>query len=459
MRQIPKMDRLLDDPIIRQSAIHLPRTLVRSTLQNALEELRQDLRNGCPMPEDLTILLAEKIRKAGCSHLRRVLNGTGIILHTNLGRAPLGENISAQVAALACGYSNLELDLDTGKRGSRNSHVEKLLCDLTGAESVLVVNNNASSVFLMLHTMAQEKKVAISRGELVEIGGSFRIPDIMRESRAELMEIGTTNKTHLYDYERAVSEGAQLLLKVHPSNFHISGFTEEVTIPELSQLAEKAGIPLLYDLGSAFLVEEEKAGPSSGSSVRQAVAASDVVCFSGDKLLGGGQCGILLGKRRWIDAMKKDPFSRILRVDKMTLSALEQILKLFQDPENARREIPVLRMLYTSTNELKERATSLQQRLQARIPGADFFLVPCNDEMGGGSLPDLGLEGWAVGIFSENLSPDILAQKLRSLDVPILGRICRDQFFLSLRTILPGEEDLLIEGIASIFSQSARSLS
>ena len=455
-KQIPKMDRLLDEPLIQQAAIDLPRSLVRSTLQDALEELREDLRAGGQVPDGLTEILAEKLRRAGRYHLRKVINATGIILHTNLGRAPLGEKVSARVASVACGYSNLELDLETGRRGSRYSHVEDLLCRLTGAESAMVVNNNASAVFLMLHTMAQEKKVAISRGELVEIGGSFRVPDIMRETRALLMEVGTTNKTHLFDYENAIADGAQLLLKVHPSNFHISGFTEEVSLSDLSVLAGSAGIPLLYDLGSAFLTEADRAGSSSGDSVRRAAACADAVCFSGDKLLGGGQCGILLGKRKWIEPMKKNPLSRVLRVDKMTLSALEQILRLYLDPAKAREEIPVLRMMYASSDELRQKALALQEKLQEKIPDAVFDTVPCEDEVGGGSLPGLDLSGWAVAVSCPALSPDALTEKLRTADVPVLGRICKDRFLLSLRTVLPGEEDILVENMIRVISAGER---
>lgn len=454
LRQIPKMDILLEGEAVSAASQGLPRAMVKSALQTELELLRKELLAGASLPEAdaLDQRMAAAVQKASLYHMRRLVNASGIVLHTNLGRAPLGEETAQHVADTAAGYSNLEYDLKKGKRGSRYDLIEELICKITGAEAALVVNNNAAAVFLMLNTLAKGKKTIISRGELVEIGGSFRIPDIMSASGALLHEIGTTNKTHLQDYERALSEEEEsVFLKVHSSNFKILGFSEEVDIQELKKLAESHKIPLLFDLGAGFLIRPEEIGLSEGIYVPDMVKQTDVCCFSGDKLFGAGQAGILLGKKSMIDAMKKNQLTRMLRVDKMTLAALEASLRWYQDPEAAKEHIPVLKMLSLSEESLKEKAERIAALLQKEVSSFTFRLTPCEDEPGGGSLPAMTLPGWAIQIDAPSLSPNQLEKRLREAEIPVIGRIWKDQMILSVRTIL--EED--INALAKTLSQAA----
>lgn len=442
LRQIPKMDILLEGKEVHAPSQKLPHAMIKNTIQEELNKLRKELIDGAPMPslEALDHRMAQAIHQASLYRMRRLINATGIVLHTNLGRAPLGEDIAEHVAYTAAGYSNLEYDLVKGKRGSRYDLIEELICKITGAEAALVVNNNASAVFLMLNTLAKGKNVVISRGELVEIGGSFRIPDIMAASGAILYEIGTTNKTHLKDYENAVSNEESVLLKVHTSNFKLVGFSEEVETKELRKLADEHGIPLLFDLGAAFLIRPEEIGIHEGLYVPDVVKEVDVCCFSGDKLFGAGQAGILLGKKSMIDAMKKNQLTRMLRVDKMTLAALEATLRWYQDPNTAKEHIPVLKMLSMSEASLKEKAENLAKKLAETAPSFSFKAIPCEDEPGGGSLPALTLPGWAVEITSKTLTPNQLEKKLREAEIPVIGRIWKDKMILSVRTIL--DEDI-----------------
>lgn len=450
LRQIPKMDGLLDRPRIRRAAEGLPRTLVRETIQRELDGLRDGLLAGESMPgeQELEERLLRAVGSAARFRLRRVVNATGVVLHTNLGRAPLGEEIAGHVARVAAGYSNLEFDLEKGTRGSRYAVVEELLCRLTGAEAALVVNNNAAAVFLMLNTLARGKRVAISRGELVEIGGSFRVPEIMAQSGAELMEVGTTNMTHPGDYLRAMEEGAEVLLKVHQSNFHLQGFTRQVEAEELKAIAGDR--PVLYDLGAGFLAPPEELGLRDGVFVRTAVAQADVVCFSGDKLLGGGQAGILLGKKPLIDLMKRNQLTRMLRVDKLTLAALEGVLRWYLDPAQARERIPVLRMLSLPAEALRARAERLAGELAGVCSCCAFEAVPCVDEPGGGSLPGAELPGWAVAVTGKRLSPNGLETALRRCDTPVLGRIWKDRLILSLRTVAPEDTAAVTAAFAAL---------
>ena len=452
LRQIPKMDRLLERPAVQSCAEGLPRALVRKAVDEVLELLRERLRRGEALPTEQALdrMLCDAIGQAGRWKLRRVINATGIVLHTNLGRAPLGAELSAHVAEIAAGYSTLEYDLDSGKRGSRYDLVEKQLCRLTGAEGAMVVNNNAAAVFLMLHTLAKGEKVAVSRGELVEIGGAFRVPEIMAASGAELFEVGTTNKTHLRDYEAALDAGAAALLKVHTSNFQITGFTESVGAAALSALAKQRGVLLLYDLGAGFLVRPELLGLHEGIYIPDAVRDSDVCCFSGDKLLGAGQAGILLGKRDLIEKMKKNQLARMLRVDKMTLAALEAVLRLYEEPTLAREGVPVLRMLSVSERTLHERAQALAERLNGASTLLRCTAEACQDEPGGGALPGVMLPGWAICLEVPGQSAQQTEAALRALPVPVIGRICKDRLLLSVRTIADEDIPALIEGISSL---------
>ena len=447
-RQIPKMDTVLELPAVKSAAAGLPRNLVRSAAQQELDALRRELREGLALPpeDELEKRLAASVQKAGVFRLRRVINATGVVLHTNLGRAPLGVSAANHVAEAAAGYSTLEYDLETGSRGSRHALVEQQLCRLTGAEAAMVVNNNAAAVFLMLHALAANRKVVVSRGELVEIGGSFRIPEIMSASKASLLEIGTTNKTHTADYLAALEkENVGAILKVHTSNFKIVGFSEEVGAEELAALAHAHGLPFLYDLGAGFLLRPETLGLHEGLYVPDAVKVADVCCFSGDKLFGAGQAGILLGKKELIECMKKNQLARILRVDKLTLAALEAVLRLYEDPLLAKAELPVLRMLSAPEAELKASAEALSRKLSAVCGAYTFEAVPCTDEPGGGSLPGVELPGWAVAVSGQ--APDTLEAAFRTLSVPVVGRISKGRFLLSVRTLLPEDAEKLIRDL------------
>lgn len=436
---------------VRAAGENLPRALVRSAIQEQLNLLRAELAGGGSMPDDAALenRIADAVTAAGKWRLQRVINATGVILHTNLGRAPLGGAMSDHVARIASGYSTLEYSLSEGARGSRHDLVERQLCRITGAEAAMVVNNNAAAVFLMLNTVAAGRRVIVSRGELVEIGGAFRVPEIMKASGAELCEIGTTNKTHPSDYRSALdADDACAILKVHASNFKIVGFSEEVGIDDLREIAAEHNVPLLYDLGAGFMVRPESLGLRDGIYVPNAVKCADVCCFSGDKLFGAGQAGILLGRADLIERMKKNQLARMLRVDKMTLAALEAALRLYEDADMAKERIPVLKMLSIPQAELKRRAERLADALTAACGGLRFAAVPCQDEPGGGALPTVLLDGWAVAVEGENC--DRLDAYLRACPVPIVARISKDRLLVSVRTLMDGDETDLADAFRSL---------
>ncbi|MCC8156551.1 MAG: L-seryl-tRNA(Sec) selenium transferase [Oscillospiraceae bacterium] len=454
LRKIPKMDQLLERPALRALCMESPRGGVREAVRLYLDELRLGLCSGAleqlPSAEEMEAAVCTAVHAACRYHLRPLINATGVVLHTNLGRAPLGDEIARHVSDVAAGYSNLEYRLEQGERGSRYAHVEELLCGLTGAEAALVVNNNAAAVFLMLNTLAKGKAAAVSRGELVEIGGSFRIPEIMAQSGAALVEVGTTNKTRVSDYAAALEQGAEVLLKVHASNFKLTGFTEEASIAQLSALAQKYGAPLLYDLGSGFLIRPESVGLHDVGSiyVPDAVKLCDVVCFSGDKLVGGTQAGILLGRRELIERMKTNPLNRVLRIDKLTLAALEAVLRWYQDGKQTLEKIPTLRMLRAGQDTLLERARALAARLADCAPALCFSAESCLDEPGGGSLPAVTLPGGAVAVTGA--SPADLAARLRAGEPPVIGRIHRNRLLLSMRTLTADDEAALCSVFAAL---------
>ena len=456
LRRIPKIDSLLALPEIREACDRHPYVLVRELLKEQTDKLRQgllsDTVDSVPSARELAQTVLERLENGDYYSLRRVINATGVVLHTNLGRAPLGREAAAHVAAVAAGYSNLEYDLEKGERGSRYSHIERLLCEITGAEAAMVVNNNAGAVFLMLNTLCQGKTVAVSRGELVEIGGSFRVPEIMTRSGAKLMEIGTTNKTHPYDYANALEQGAEVLLKVHTSNFKIRGFTETVEIEDLAPIAEKKGALLLYDLGSGFLFPCEHfglhgEGHVAGKCLR---AGADVVSFSGDKLLGSAQAGVIVGKKDYVDRIRKNHLTRMLRIDKLSLAALEYALRYSVDPALAAERIPALHMLARTEENCREICRSLKEKIRALAPEVYADLVSVQDEAGGGSLPDVFLEGAALAVQVGALRPEDLERKLRSRRVPVIARISRDSLLLSARTLLDGDLDEIAAALAEI---------
>ena len=447
LRQIPKTDLMLSRSALLEAGEKYSRALVKAAVQSELDALRAGVISGklTAMPDADTIERAvlANLEHGGLFSLKRVINATGVVLHTNLGRAPLGEDAAEHVAAVAKGYCNLEYDLGAGKRGSRYAHVEKLLCELTGAEAAMVVNNNAGAVFLALNTLAKGRGVAVSRGELVEIGGSFRVPEIMRESGAELLEIGTTNKTHPSDYIRAMDDyGAEMLLKVHTSNFVMLGFTEEVSVRELAQIAHERGGIVMHDLGSGFMFPPEAMGLHDGHAVWSSLRdGADIVCFSADKLLGSAQGGIIIGKREYIERIRKNQLTRMLRIDKLSLAALEVCLQYCRDPQLALEKLPTLRMLSMTSDECRERAEALRDDVAARVPGCKAHITEVGDEAGGGSLPGVTLPGWAVAVDFPGLSVEEAEARLRARSVPIIARVNRDGVLFSVRTLFDRDVD------------------
>lgn len=447
MRNLPKMDLLLSHPVLAGSG--LPRGLLRSAAQAELEDLRA---GSGDLPEEEALAQAVLCRavKAMAPGPARVVNATGVVLHTNLGRAPLAP-AALEAMTAAGGYCALEYDLDSGRRGDRGERVEALLRDLTGAQAALVVNNNAAAVLLALTALAKGKGVALSRGELVEIGGSFRLPDIMAESGAELVEVGTTNRTRQADYRAAVENGkAQFLLKVHTSNYKVVGYTQEATLAELVGLGRAYGLPVLYDLGSGLLLPARQLGlPEGTPSVAESVrAGADLICFSGDKLLGGPQAGILVGRSWAIDALRRHPLMRAFRPGKDTLAALEATLRLYQDPDEAKHTIPTLAMLSASEKELTQKAETLANALRAVCGDACAVAVePGVSEAGGGTLPGVDLPTALVALAPARMTPEALERALRAAPVPVVGLLRRGKVALDVRTLRPGDDEAVLAAL------------
>jgi L-seryl-tRNA(Ser) seleniumtransferase len=458
LRKIPKVDELLAAREVKELlAIH-PVEVVREGIRNGLERLRQTIQSAAKA-EDITNetftlsrllpLFQEEIAKQVSPHLRRAINATGVVIHTNLGRSPLSERALRAVEEVSKGYSNLEYDLSEGTRGSRYAHVEEILLRLSGAEEGIVVNNNAGAVLLALNTLAAGKEVIVSRGELVEIGGAFRIPDVMARSGATLREVGTTNRTHLRDYEEAINDNTALLLKVHTSNYRVVGFTAEASLEELVRLGMKYNRPVLNDLGSGCLIDLSVYGLEKEPTVQEAMAAgADVVTFSGDKLLGGPQAGIILGKKELIDGIKANPLNRALRIDKLTLAALESTLIAYLSEGGAIQEIPTLRMLTIPLEDLRKRARRLARLLKGETNGASIEIIKENSQVGGGSLPLQNLPTWAVTVKPRKARVEALETELRNQDPPIIARITDDRLILDFRTIQADEFRTIVHGMA-----------
>ena len=437
LRALPKVDELLRCPELAEGCLEYGERAVTEGIRTEVDTLRQDILAGnlhaLPPRDVLCRRIAQRVCRNSLPSFRTVINGTGIVLHTNLGRACLSEKAAQAVSVAARRYSNLEYDLPSGSRGSRYSHVEALLCRLTGAESALVVNNNAAAVLLVLSALTQGGQVIVSRGELVEIGGSFRVPEIMEACGAQLKEVGATNKTHLYDYERAINEHTKAIMKVHTSNYRIVGFSETPALSDLVELGHSHSLPVIEDLGSGSLLDLEQFGLHGEPTVQDSVRAGvDVVSFSGDKLLGGPQAGIILGKRKYLEVLKKHPLNRAMRVDKMTLAALEATLCSYEN--GAPEEVPVVAMLAAKPEALRKKAEQLHTLLSEA--GIHSQIVPTEGRVGGGSVPNQSLPSFAVA-----LSGDVTAleQKLRLGMPPIIGRIHNGQYLLDVRTLW--EED------------------
>ena len=449
LRQIPKVNELLKTSHLVSLLEKYPRHIIVGAIRETLTELRQEILDGI-----YTTISSKKlfdriqfyVEKRQELHLTRVINGTGIIVHTNLGRSNLSKKAIEAVVDVAGSYSNLEYDLEQGTRGSRYSHIESLLCELLGCEAALAVNNNAAAVLLGLSALGQGKEAIVSRGELVEIGGSFRVPDVMQQGGCILREVGTTNRTHLRDYENAINEHTGLLLKVHTSNYRVVGFTKTVSLEDLHALSVKAGIPLIEDMGSGLLLKLDRYGLEDEPTVQESLAAGvDVVTFSGDKLLGGPQAGMIVGKKSYIDLMKKHPLTRALRIDKMTLAALEVTLSHYRHEDEALQEITTLRKIALTLDALKIKAeTLLGQLQQASIPA---HLMESFSQVGGGALPIQQLPTYCVVLDIPQFSSNQIEMKLRRGRPPIIGRIVKDQYLLDVRTLEEEEFLTLVEQI------------
>lgn len=457
-RALPAVDGLLQGLQEDKDLGALPRAMLRDLVNEFLDVCREEIKSGAitdPADLDWTKLgprLIAFVRLRSRPHFRRVLNATGVVIHTNLGRSLLAESASRAVQDACRNYSNLEFSLETGKRGSRYSHVEDLLCRLTGAEAGLVVNNNAAAVLLVLDTLAKGREVIVSRGQLVEIGGSFRIPEVMAKSGAILREVGATNRTHPHDYENAVGEDTAALLKVHTSNYRIIGFHKEVPLEELVQLGENHGLPVIEDMGSGNLFDFNAAGHSfmHEPTVQQVIkAGASVVSFSGDKLLGGPQAGIILGRREYIDKIKVNPLNRALRIDKMTLAALESTLRLYLDMDRVKEEIPTLNMICAGKADLKRKARRLQRLVQKKIGGqkVNTAIMQGSSRVGGGAFPEQDLPTYMLGLRPKDMGISELKDGLMRCDPPLVGRVEEDWFCLDVRTLQDEEFSLVVQSL------------
>lgn len=458
-RLLPSVDGVLERLAEEPDLAVRPRPLLKDLVTEALDDVRGAIRAGEVEEGDLdeAALLSkiiDTVRRRSRPHFRRVVNATGVVIHTNLGRSLLADEAVQAVTEACARYSNLEFDLHTGKRGSRYSHVEEILRRVTGAEAGLVVNNNAAAVLLVLDTLCKGGEVVVSRGELVEIGGSFRIPEVMEKSGAFLREVGATNRTHLRDYENAITDETVALLKVHASNYRIIGFTKEVSIPELQEIARPRGLPVIEDLGSGNLFDFAPFAFGYEPTAQEKVAqGADVITFSGDKVLGGPQAGIIVGRAEYIERIKRNPLNRALRIDKMTLAALEATLQLYMDPELARKKVPTIAMMTAPPDELKKKADRLARRLRRELgESAAISLAPGASRVGGGSFPERDLETTLVRVQpAGGLSLEALRDRLLAGDPPLVGRIEDEAFCLDPRTLAEDELSLAAGLVAAAF--------
>ena len=447
LRKLPGVDRLLQEGAVQALAEEYGHDLTVETIRQALDLARQTIMAGqdCPSTDELVEMMRLNLEARSRPTLRPVINATGVIIHTNLGRAPLSAEARAAMELAARGYTNLEYDLEAGRRGSRYVHAEELLCQLTGAEAALVVNNNAGAVLLILTALARGKEVIVSRGHLVEIGGGFRMPEVMRQSGARLVEVGTTNRTYIHDYEEAITEETALLMSVHRSNFRLTGFVHEPELGELVELGEKRGLPVVDDLGSGALLDTSAYGLAHEPTLQESVAqGTALVSVSGDKLLGGPQAGIIVGREDLIARLKRHPLTRALRVDKTTIAGLQTTLLHYLKGE-AEDKVPIWRMIAASIEAIEERAMDWAEKLAEE--GIAARVVDGRSTVGGGSLPGETLPTRLLAIQVD--SPDGLARRLRAGDPPVIGRIEDDLFLLDPRTVLAEEEEVLIEAIRS----------
>jgi L-seryl-tRNA(Ser) seleniumtransferase len=465
LRSLPSIEWLLERPLASQLSVDLSRERVRDLLREITGELREHLSNGAHSPELSTQSLTElverrlELRAAECAQpsLRRVINATGVIIHTNLGRAPLAPQAIEAVSETAAQYSNLEYDLKLGARGHREAHCQELLARLAGSESAVLANNNAAAVLLVLNTLAEGGEAIVSRGELIEIGGSFRIPDVMEKSGARLREVGTTNRTRISDYERAINERTKLIMRVHPSNYRIIGFTERPTVLQIAELARRAGVPSFEDLGSGCLIDLSPYGVKGEPVVAESLRAGiSVVSFSGDKMLGGPQTGIIAGSREIVDKLRRNPLMRAMRADKMTYAALEATLRLY-DRGDALSEVPVLRAIASTREKIRERAARLCEAIAQLTNGR---LKACLEDggsvIGGGSAPEVSLPTVLVALKGDSMSSAEIEQRLRSYRVPIITRTERDRVMIDLRTVAEDDERIMLVAIKTLAQPSSQ---
>jgi L-seryl-tRNA(Ser) seleniumtransferase len=446
----------MERPALKAAASCYPPALLKRGIRETLERLRNGVHAGevtsIPDMELLDAMIMESLRRLGGYSLRRVINGTGVVIHTNLGRSPLPQAVIPHLAEIACGYCNLEYDLSEGGRGSRYTHLESLLCELTGAEASLVVNNNAAAILLAIATMAKGGEAVVSRGELVEIGGSFRIPEVLQQGGASLREVGTTNRTHIRDYRDAITSETAILLKVEASNFAMVGYTASVSAVELADLGREVDIPVLADLGSGNLLDMSAVAGRREATVQELLKAGvDVVTCSGDKLLGGPQAGIIIGKKAHLDKMRRHPLLRALRVDKLTIAALEGVLQFYRDEKKALAEIPVLRMLSAGKEEVAVRARGVLRRLRRHNPPLlTFGLLKGVSQVGGGALPMAEIPTTLITVQHSSYSPQELDAILRNAALPVIGRIARDTYMLDMRTVLDNDIPDLVTALLAL---------
>ncbi len=457
LQGIPAVDALLGLQEMGALEAEFGRELLLAELRGFLTSLRRQAAAGRLDADEIERLCAgapgevrTRLERRMAFSLRRVINATGVVIHTNLGRAPLSPATAGRVAELAAVYCNLEYDLRQGVRGSRNDHFCRLLAELTGAEAGTVVNNNAGAVLLALNSLSEGRETVVSRGELVEIGGSFRIPDVMSKSGARLREVGTTNRTHLHDYQRAIGPDTGLLLKVHGSNYRIVGFTREVPLDELTRLGREHGLPVMYDLGSGSLLDLADCGIAGEPTVSAALSAGvDVVTFSGDKLLGGPQAGIIVGKKAAIEKLDANPLKRALRVDKMTIAALEMTFRDYLTGR-AGEVVPAVRMIRMEPGVIRRRARLFIRRLKSAVGerAGELEVLPGSSRVGGGAAPEMDIPTWLAAVRPNGQSSAALERRLRRQDPPVVTRVHEDRVFFDFRTVLPGEDKLLATIVA-----------
>lgn len=451
LSNLPSVDEILKSSRGMEWLSTYPRRYVLQGIREGIDRKRKEILEGLSADLSEEVMMADiedMIEKLSSFSLKPLINATGVVIHTNLGRSTLSERVLENITRVSESYSNLEYDIEKGKRGKRYTHIKRILREVTGAEDTLIVNNNAAAVLLCLNTLSKGREVIVSRGELVEIGGSFRMPDVMTSSGAILREVGTTNKTHLHDYEKAINDNTSLILKIHKSNYRIVGFTDEVCIEDLVNLGRKHQIPVMFDLGSGCLIDLKPFGIHDEPAVKEIVKTGvDLTTFSGDKLLGGPQGGVIVGNREYIEKIQKNPMTRAMRIDKLTLAGFEATLMEYIDEEKAIENIPTLRMLLQKPEEIKQRANKIANRLKREIKDAHIQVMPDSSMAGGGSLPEQDLPTYVVSIKTTTPSVNELEERLRKGKPPIITRIKEDSLIIDARTVRDRDFEALIKGV------------